>query len=96
MIVAVIAVTAIVVARHVLTPREGLIQVSGRVESDDVTLASRVTGKVIAIRVREGDTTRTHEVMALLDDRTNLCVLAGYAAALIAVSLRAFHKRVPR
>lgn len=27
---------------------------------------------------------------------TNLCVLAGYAAVLIAVSLRAFRKRVPR
>lgn len=79
--VAVIFVAAFVVARHVLTPREGLIQVSGRIESDDVTLASRVTGRVIAIRLREGDRTRPHEIMALLDDRTVRAQLAEARAA---------------
>lgn len=62
-------------------PESGLVQVSGRIESDKITLASRVMGRVAAIRVREGDTARSHQIMALLDDRTARAQLAEARAA---------------
>jgi len=71
---------------HLLEPESGLIQVSGRIESDKVTLASKVMGRVIAIRVREGSTTRPHEIMALLDDRTTQAQLAEARAAVDAAA----------
>jgi HlyD family secretion protein len=69
------------IVRHALAPEIGLIQVSGRIESDRVTLASRVMGRVVAIRVREGSTTRAQETMAVLDDRTAQAQLAEARAA---------------
>ncbi|HVS77627.1 MAG TPA: efflux RND transporter periplasmic adaptor subunit [Steroidobacteraceae bacterium] len=75
------AATAVIVMRRLMAPDTGLVQVSGRIEADKVTLASRVTGRVMAIRVREGDTTRPGEVMALIDDRTVQAQLAGANAA---------------
>jgi HlyD family secretion protein len=69
------------VAWRLMAPDSGLIQVSGRVESDKVTLASKVMGRVAAIRVREGSTTQLHQTMALLDDRTVQAQLAEARAA---------------
>jgi len=69
------------VAWRLVAPDSGLIQVSGRVESDKVTLASKVMGRVATIRVREGSTTQPHETMALLDDRTVQAQLAEARAA---------------
>jgi len=74
------------VAWRFVTPDNGLIQVSGRIESDRVTLASKVMGRVTAIRVREGSETRLHETMALLDDRTTLAQLAESRAAVEAAA----------
>lgn len=87
--VAVIAAAALVAMRHFLTPADGLIQVSGRIESDDITLASRVAGRVVVIRRREGDTTRANEVMALLDDRTVRAQLAEARAAADTAAMQA-------
>lgn len=67
-------------------PDSGLIQVSGRIESDRITLASKVMGRVVAIRVREGSQTRTHETMAVLDDRTTQAQLAESRAAVEAAA----------
>lgn len=80
------AATALVVLRHLQAPGTGLLQVSGRIEADKVTLASRVTGRVMAIRVREGDSTRPGEVMALIDDRTVRAQLAGAEAAAVSAA----------
>src|SRR5690349_9682201 len=74
------------VAWRVATPDSGLIQVSGRMESDKVTLASKVMGRVVAIRVREGSETQLHETMALLDDRTTQAQLAEARAAVEAAA----------
>jgi HlyD family secretion protein len=71
---------------RVVTPDSGLIQVSGRIESDRVTLASKVMGRVVAIRVREGSETHVHEIMALLDDRTTQAQLAASRAAVDAAA----------
>ena len=69
------------IAWRLITPDSGLIQVSGRIESDKVTLASKVMGRVVAIRVREGSETHPHQTMALLDDRTTQAQLAESRAA---------------
>ena len=78
-----VGVAAVVAAVlwHLLVPQSGLVQVSGRIESDKVTLASKVMGRVTTIRVREGDTPLAHDVMALLDDRTTQAQLAEAGAA---------------
>ena len=77
---------AVYVAWRVAAPDSGLIQVSGRIESDKVTLASKVMGRVVTIRVREGAETRVHETMALLDDRTTQAQLAESRAAVEAAA----------
>jgi HlyD family secretion protein len=64
-----------------LSPEDGLIQVSGRIESDKITLASKVMGRVSKILVREGDGTRAQQIMASLDDRTTQAQLAEAQAA---------------
>jgi HlyD family secretion protein len=66
---------------RIFTPESGLIQVSGRIESDKITLASKIMGRVVTIRVREGATTKPQEILALLDDRTARAQLAEARAA---------------
>lgn len=47
---------------------EGLIQANGRIEGDHVTIASKFEGRVQELLAREGDTVRTGQVLARLDD----------------------------
>lgn len=49
------------------TPRE-IIEVSGRIESDDAAVAAKVSGRIREIRVREGDEVKAGQVVALLAD----------------------------
>jgi HlyD family secretion protein len=44
------------------------IEVAGRIEGDDATLASKVAGRIREIKVREGDAVKAGDVIALLDD----------------------------
>ncbi len=44
------------------------IEVAGRIEGDDATLASKVAGRIKEIKVREGDTVKAGDVIAVLDD----------------------------
>ena len=44
------------------------IEVAGRIEGDDSTLASKVAGRIKEIKVREGDSVKAGDVIALLDD----------------------------
>lgn len=67
--------------RRALEPESGLVQVNGRIESDKVTLASKVMGRVSTIQVREGESVRAHETLALLDDATTQAQLAEARAA---------------
>ncbi len=69
-VVAVVAVTSWVwwfFLRRAPLP-EGLIQANGRIEGDRVSVASKVSGRVTALLVREGDTVTTGQVLARLDD----------------------------
>jgi HlyD family secretion protein len=47
---------------------EGVIQLSGRIEADEATLSPRMSGRILELRVREGDTVKAGDVIAILDD----------------------------
>src|SRR3712207_7185805 len=46
----------------------GVIQVSGRIEGDDAVIASKTSGRIREITVREGDEVKAGQVIATLDD----------------------------
>ena len=45
------------------------IALSGRIEGDDSAVASKATGRILEVRVREGDSVTAGEVLATLDDQ---------------------------
>lgn len=48
----------------------GLIQTNGRLEADKVIVASKVSGRIVNLLVREGDVVTAGQVLAQLDDQT--------------------------
>jgi HlyD family secretion protein len=46
----------------------GIVAVSGRMEGDDSAVASKTTGRILEVRVREGDTVNAGDPIAILDD----------------------------
>jgi HlyD family secretion protein len=72
LIVGVIAaiVVAVLVWRGMFaesTP-SNLVIVSGRIEGDDAAVASKLSGRIVEVRVREGDAVKAGDVIAVLDD----------------------------
>jgi HlyD family secretion protein len=47
---------------------EGIITLSGRIESDDAAVAAKTAGRIRDIAVREGDQVKAGQVIAMLDD----------------------------
>jgi HlyD family secretion protein len=47
---------------------EGIISLSGRIESDDAAIAAKTQGRIREITVREGDPVKAGQIIALLDD----------------------------
>lgn len=47
---------------------EGIISLSGRIESDDSAVAAKTQGRIREITVREGDQVKAGQVVAVLDD----------------------------
>ena len=45
-----------------------IVAVSGRIEGDDSAVASKTTGRILEVRVREGDTVNAGDIIAILDD----------------------------
>jgi len=45
-----------------------VVALSGRIEGDDSAVAPKVTGRILEIRFREGDSVKAGEVIAILDD----------------------------
>lgn len=67
----VLAVAGLLVWRYVFSGPAvppGVIQVSGRIEGDDAVVASKTSGRIREINVREGDEVKAGQVIALLDD----------------------------
>ncbi|MBI4850865.1 MAG: HlyD family efflux transporter periplasmic adaptor subunit [Acidobacteria bacterium] len=48
--------------------QNNIIMVSGRIESDDATIAAKTTGRIREITVREGDQVKAGQLIAMLDD----------------------------
>src|SRR5260370_6912608 len=46
-----------------------IVALSGRIEGDDSTVAPKTTGRVLEVRVREGDQVNAGDVIAVLDDQ---------------------------
>jgi HlyD family secretion protein len=68
---AVLVVAAIVVWRVFFsTPAvpDSIVALSGRIEGDDSAVASKTTGRILEVRVREGDTVNAGDIIATLDD----------------------------
>ncbi len=51
---------------HPATPK--VVALSGRIEGDDSAVSPKVTGRILEIRFREGDSVKAGEVIAILDD----------------------------
>ncbi len=68
-LVVVLAVVAFV-AWRLLAPRgsTGVISLSGRVDGDESAIAPKLGGRILAVRVREGDQVSAGEIIATLDD----------------------------
>jgi HlyD family secretion protein len=47
---------------------DSVVAVSGRIEGDDSAVASKTTGRILEVRVREGDMVNAGDVIATLDD----------------------------
>ena len=45
-----------------------IVVVSGRIEGDDSAIASKTTGRILEVRVREGDSVNAGDTIAILDD----------------------------
>ncbi|HWB31611.1 MAG TPA: HlyD family efflux transporter periplasmic adaptor subunit [Acidobacteriaceae bacterium] len=45
-----------------------IVQLSGRIEGDDSAVAAKTTGRILEVRVREGDVVKAGDVLAVLDD----------------------------
>jgi HlyD family secretion protein len=45
-----------------------IVVVSGRIEGDDSAVASKTTGRILEVRVREGDSVNAGDTIAVLDD----------------------------
>lgn len=46
---------------------DGLIQANGRIEGDRITVASKLPGRIAALKVRDGETVSAGQVLALLE-----------------------------
>jgi HlyD family secretion protein len=67
----VVAGVAVLIWRTFFTPPlvpDSIVTLSGRIEGDDSAIAPKVAGKILEVRVREGDNVRAGDVIAVLDD----------------------------
>ncbi len=70
-IVAVLVVAGLIVWRLFFagpTAPDNVVALSGRIEGDDSAVASKTTGRLLEIRVREGDEVKAGDIIAILDD----------------------------
>src|SRR5439155_2304993 len=69
--VVILGLAGLAVWRFVLAPPAlppGVLAVSGRIEGDDSAVASKTSGRIREISVREGDRVEAGQVIAVLDD----------------------------
>src|SRR5260370_26579698 len=69
--VAALAIVGFVVWRLFFAPStpSRVVELTGRVEGDDSAVAPKGAGRILEIRVREGDGVKARDGIAVLDDR---------------------------
>lgn len=60
---------------------DGLLQVSGRIEGDLITIAPKISGRVVELLAREGDEVRAGQLLARLEQASVAAQLAEAQAA---------------
>jgi len=68
-IVVIIIVAAIVFIETYKKEETGVLVISGRVEADEVMLASEIPGRLIKINIDDGVSVKKNDIVALLDSR---------------------------
>ncbi|HEV2761935.1 MAG TPA: HlyD family efflux transporter periplasmic adaptor subunit [Pyrinomonadaceae bacterium] len=71
LVLTVLALAAFLVWRYYLSGPSvppNIIQLSGRIEADDALVASKTSGRIREITVREGDEVKAGQIVAVLDD----------------------------
>jgi HlyD family secretion protein len=48
---------------------DSIVVLSGRIEGDDSAVAAKTTGRILEVRVREGDVVKAGDTIAVLDDQ---------------------------
>src|SRR5258705_872304 len=88
--VAALAIVGLVVWRLFFSPSppSSVVELTGRVEGDDSAVAAKVAGRILEIRVREGDEMKAGDVIAVLDDRQVQSRHDQAQAALVAAEAR--------
>jgi HlyD family secretion protein len=66
----VVAVAAVLGWRALAVPEvpDNIVVLSGRIEGDEAVVAPRVGGRILEVRVREGDSVQAGDLVAVLDD----------------------------
>ena len=65
-----------------------IVALSGRIEGDDSAVAAKTTGRLLEIRVREGDDVKAGDVIAILDDEQVQARHEQAASALVAAEAK--------
>src|SRR6266852_3586426 len=88
---AVVVVAAILVWRLFfagLSVPPSIVALSGRIEGDDSAVAAKTTGRLLEIRVREGDEVKAGDIIAILDDEQVQARHEQAASALVAAEAK--------
>src|SRR5438876_378835 len=70
-IAVIVAVGAFVAWRLFARPKtpDNVVVLSGRIEGDDSAVSPKTAGRILEIRVREGDSMKAGDIIATLDDQ---------------------------
>ncbi|MEW6130224.1 MAG: HlyD family efflux transporter periplasmic adaptor subunit [Acidobacteriota bacterium] len=74
-------------------PPHQIISLSGRIESDDAAIAAKTSGRIREISVREGDTVKAGQVIAVLDDEQMNARLSQAQSMVAQAEARLQHSR---
>src|SRR6476646_5890843 len=69
-ILALVMIAGVLLWRGLFARRgpENVVSLSGRIEGDDSAVAPKLGGRLVEVRVREGDAVNAGDVIAVLDD----------------------------
>ncbi len=68
---------------------DAVIALSGRIEADEATVAPKLAGRILELRVREGDAVKAGDIIAIIDDDQVAAREQQVRAALVQAEARA-------